>query len=27
MVDTFIDTEMTEPRYIARLAKVRALER
>jgi len=27
MVDTFIDTPMTEPRYIARLAKVRALER
>jgi len=27
MVDTFVDTEMTEPRYIARLAKVRALER
>ena len=26
MVDTFIDTPMTEPRYIARLAKVRALE-
>ena len=27
MVDTFLDTPMTEPRYIARLAKVRALER
>jgi len=26
VVDTFLDTPMTEPRYIRRLAKIRDLE-